>query len=201
MSKVNCQLLIVKFMHHLIFEGAELAGKSWLMSQLYDHLEPKYNQNKNLLDGCHWFNCDIGFYGTGHGYPIINHYLNIFAELKDKNILVEKLHLSDIVYNRLHRSTEIDYSGTEKILLAQGFKIILICLPEDEETIKKRIEDRLRIYPHYEKILREPNWYITQQQEYRKEIQKSLLPHLILETNALPDKSLDAKILEWLEEK
>jgi len=28
--------------HHLIFEGAELAGKTWLMSQIYNYLQPKY---------------------------------------------------------------------------------------------------------------------------------------------------------------
>ena len=39
--------------HHLIFEGAELSGKSWIMSQIYNYLEPKYNQSKDILDGCH----------------------------------------------------------------------------------------------------------------------------------------------------
>ena len=39
--------------HHIIFEGAELAGKSWLMSQVYDQLEPKYNQQNHILDDCH----------------------------------------------------------------------------------------------------------------------------------------------------
>src|SRR5512145_322970 len=75
-------------MHHLIFEGAELSGKSWLMSQIYDRLEPKYNRNKNILDGCHWFNCDVGVYGTEHGKPVIEHFCRIFAELQDKNLLV-----------------------------------------------------------------------------------------------------------------
>jgi hypothetical protein len=32
-------------MTHLIFEGAELAGKSWLMSRVYDYLERKDNKN------------------------------------------------------------------------------------------------------------------------------------------------------------
>ena len=80
--------------HHLIFEGAELAGKSWLMSQIYNYLEPKYNQSGYLLDGCHWFNCDVGVYGTKHGRPIIEFYLKIFNELKNSNLLIEKFHLS-----------------------------------------------------------------------------------------------------------
>ncbi len=186
--------------HHLIFEGAELAGKSWLMSQIYDTLEPKYNQNKNTLDGCHWFNCDVGVYGTKHGQTIIKHYLKIFNELKNKNILAEKLHLSDLIYNRLHNNIEVDYKKIEKKLAKLNFKIILICFPEDEKIIKKRIEDRLNIYPHYEQILRKPSWYIKQQREYKKEINKSILPSLIIETKTLPDNSLTKKILNWIGE-
>ena len=30
--------------HNIIFEGAELTGKSYLMSQVYNYLEPKYNR-------------------------------------------------------------------------------------------------------------------------------------------------------------
>lgn len=186
--------------HHIIFEGAELAGKSWLMSQVYDYLEPKYNQNKYILDGCHWFNCDVGVYGTKHGKTIIEHYLKIFEELKEKNILVEKLHLADLIYNRLHQGQKVDYKKIEKALLALNFKIILVCFPEDKKILEKRIQDRLNIYPHYEKILKSPDWYINQQKEYKKEIKKSLLPSLIIKTNQLPDKTLNKKILNWLGE-
>ena len=185
---------------HLIFEGAELAGKSWLMSQIYDHLEPKYNQNNRILDGCHWFNCDVGVYGTKHGLPIIKHYLKIFQELRNKNILVEKLQLADLIYNRLHRNKEIDYTEIEKELAELNFKTILVCFPEDKKIIKKRIADRLNIYPHYEQILRSPDWYIKQQREYKEEIKKSILPSLIIETNVLPDHKLSKKILNWIGE-
>ncbi len=186
--------------HHLIFEGAELAGKSWLMSQVYDALEPKYNQNKNTLDGCHWFNCDVGIYGTKHGHPIIKHYLEIFKELQNKNILVEKLHLADLIYNRLHNNLEIDYLSIEKELLDLKFKIILICFPEDKKVLQKRIQDRLNIYPHYEQILKNPDWYIEQQREYQAEIKKSILPSIVIETTTLPDYNLSKKILNWIGE-
>ena len=63
--------------HHLIFEGAELAGKSWIMSQVYNHLQAKYNESKFIMDGCHWFNCDIGIYGTKYGNDVIKNYINI----------------------------------------------------------------------------------------------------------------------------
>lgn len=186
--------------HHLIFEGAELAGKSWLMSQVYDHLEPKYNQEKVVLDGCHWFNCDVGVYGTRYGQAIIKHYLNIFSLLKNKNLITEKFHLSDIVYNRLHRNKEIDYRKIEEELLALNFKIVLIAFPEDINLLKKRIEDRLNLYPHYERILQNPDWYIEQQKQYLFEIKKSKLPYLIIKTEQLPDNGLVEKILGWIGE-
>lgn len=187
--------------HHLIFEGAELAGKSWLLSRLYDYLEPKYNKSGYLLDGCHWFNCDLGIYGGRAGRPVIAAYLKIFSLLKTSNLLVEKLHLSDIVYNRLHRGREINYKTIEKRLLGLGFKIILVALPENKKLIKARIKDRLRLYPHYERILRRPEWYIKQQREYLKEIKKTSLPYLIITTENLPDENLVEKILKFLHEK
>jgi hypothetical protein len=187
--------------HHLIFEGAELAGKSWLMSQVYDCLELKYNQNKAILDGCHWFNCDVGVYGTEHGITVIENYLRIFKELKDKNLIIEKLYLSDIVYNRLHRNKEVNYSEIEKELLDLEFKMILVAFPEDRILLKKRIRDRLNLYPHYERILQNPNWYIDQQREYLKEIKKTKLPYLVVRTDILPDSGLAERILKWIGEK
>ncbi len=186
---------------HLIFEGAELAGKSWLMSQVYNFLEPKYNENARVLDGCHWFNCDVGVFGTKYGKPLIKDYLRIFADLRAKNILAEKFHISDIVYNRLHRNIETNYYRVEKKLAKLDFKIIFITFPVDESIIKKRIADRLNIYPHYRRILRETKWYLKQQEEYKKEIEKSILEHIIIETNKLPDEKLTKKILKWLGEK
>jgi len=188
-------------MHKIIFEGPELAGKSWLMGQVYDYLEPKYNQNGLLLNGCHWFNCDVGVYGSEQGLPVINHYINIFKVLRSRNILVEKLHLSDIVYNRLHRKTEIDYFEEEQVLRELGFKIILVTFPEDEELLKRRIKDRLNLYPHYERILHDPKWYIGQQREYQKELENTIIPHITIETDQLPDYAQIDKILKWIGEK
>lgn len=186
--------------HHLIFEGAELAGKSWLMSQIYDHLEPKYNQAGHILDGCHWFNSDVGIYGTEYGKPIISRYINIADDLKTKNILFEKLHISDIIYNRLHRGAEVSYRQEEKELKKLDFKIILVVFREDRNLIKKRIADRLSLYPHYERILRSPDWYIEKQREYLKEIKKSSLSCLIVKTEILPDNGPVKKILKWINE-
>lgn len=186
--------------HHLIFEGAELSGKSWIMSEVYKILEPKYNQQKVVLDGCHWFNCDIGIYGTDRSQFVNDCYVNIFNELEDRNIIVEKFYLSDIIYNRLHLGKELNYQSLESNLQKLNFKTILCTFPEDEELLKKRIEDRLRLYPHYSRILQTPDWYIKQQREYIKEIKKSRLPYLIIEATQLPDQNIVNQILTWIGE-
>lgn len=187
-------------MHHLIFEGAELAGKSWLMSQIYDYLEPKYNQSKNILDGCHWFNCDNGVFGEKESQGVIDGYLKIFSSLKNKNLIVEKFFLSDKIYHRLYNNKEINYRAVEDELDKLNFKIILITFPEDEEIIQKRLSDRLNLYPHYKKIMKKPSWYIDQQREYKKEIKKTKLPFLEINTDSLPDNKPVEDILKWIKE-
>lgn len=170
------------------------------MSEIYNFLEPKYNESGYILDGCHWFNCDLGYYGTDNGKKVIKNYLRIFSYLKEKNLLVEKFFLSDKIYNRLYRQKSVNYGLIEKKLSELNFKIIMTTFPENEDLLKKRLADRLNLYPHYERIAKEPVWYIKQQREYLKEIKKIKLPYLILETNQLPDNSLAKKILEWIGE-
>lgn len=185
---------------HLIFEGAELSGKSRIISDIYNFLEPKYNRRKVIMDGCHWFNCDLGFFGTEHGKPVIEGYLGIFKELREKNLIVEKLHLSDRIYNSIYRDRDIDYTDVENKLTELDFRLILTTFPEDEILLQERINDRLNIYPHYASILKPVRWYIEQQKRYIEEVEKSVLPHLIVETRALPDKGVIDNILHWIGE-
>lgn len=185
--------------HHLIFEGAELSGKSFLMSQIYDFLEKKYNESGDILDGCLWFNCDVGIFGTKYGKLCLQKYLEMAKILSAKNILFEKFHLSDKIYHRLFKKEGLDYSAEEKKLKALNFKIVLTTFKEDKKLLQKRIKDRLNLYPHYRRILQNPEFYIQQQQEYLKEIKKSSLPYLIIEMDKMPNKKYK-KILKWLGE-
>lgn len=185
--------------HHLIFEGAELAGKSWTMSHIYNFLEKKYNQNINILDGCHWFNSDIGIFGTENGKLCIQKYIEILGVLKERNVLFEKFHISDIVYNRMHRHIEVDYSDIEDKLKELNVKIVLCVFKEEKIFIKQRIKDRLNLYPHYERILQSPEWYILQQREYLKEMEKTKLPYFILDLTEITEQK-HFEILKWINE-
>ena len=153
------------------------------------------------MDGCHWFNCDVGVYGTKYGKAVVENYTKIFEELESKNLLVEKAHLSDIVYNKIYRKQKVDYNEIENRLSELNFKIVLVVFPEDKELIKGRIKDRLSLYPHYGRILKTVDGYIEQQRLYLAEIKKSKLPHLVVETNTLPDSVPIDEILEWIGEK
>ena len=185
-------------MHHLIFEGPELAGKSWIMSQVYSYLEPRFSQNKNLLDGCHWFNCDIGLFGSDLGKILIKNYLPILKMLKKRNVLLEKFHLADAVYNLLYQQKTIDYFEVEEELKKMDYKIIFVALPEDKNIITDRLKDRLKLYPHYKRIAKSAEWYLGQQKLYYQMLEKTNLPYLTIQTKNLPDASILPRILDWL---
>ena len=71
---------------------------------------------------------------------------------------------------------------------------------EDEELIKKRLQDRINLYPHYAKIAQQPAEYIKQQQEYIDIIKQSKLDYLVVDSSELPNQKLVAKILKFLGE-
>lgn len=189
--------------YHLIFEGAELTGKSYLINQIYNHLEKKYSSSKfpNLLDGCHWFNCDIGIFGSNYGQSILQYYLEIAMVLKERNVIFEKFHITDQVYNSLYNHNIVDYKQVEKNLKALNFKIIFLQVKDDKEIFADRLKSRLDLYSHYERIAQKPADYLRQQAEYKKFIAKSSLPILTVDSSKLPNQKIINKILTWIGEK
>lgn len=187
--------------HKIIFEGAELSGKSYIMSQIYNHIEPKYNSGGKILDGCHWFNCDVGLYGTKHGQIVINKYLELLENLQDINIILEKFHITEYVYQKLYNNQEYDFAKIEARLKKLDAKIILTSFAEDEDLIKHRLQDRINLYPHYAQIAQNPSEYIKQQQVYLDIIKKSKLDYLVVDSSELPNQKLVDNILKFLGEK
>lgn len=187
--------------HKIIFEGAELSGKSYLMSQVYDHLEPKYNSGGKIMDGCHWFNCDVGIFGTQYGQVTLDKYLELMEAMLDSNIMLEKFHLTEKVYQAIYNNVDFDYSEIEDRLEKLNTKLILLTFDEDEKLIEHRLKDRLNLYPHYSRIAQEPSQYIKQQQLYKELIKNSKLDHLVVNSSVLPNEKLVKEILEFLEEK
>lgn len=187
--------------HNIIFEGAELSGKSYLMSQIYNFLEPKYNSSGKILDGCHWFNCDVGIYGTKFGQLAIEKYLDLFEAIEDTNVMAEKFHITEAVYQKLYNNKDFDFSDIESRLKKLNTKLILLTFKEEEGLLAQRLKDRLNLYPHYDRIAQQPQDYIKQQQVYKEMIKKSSLDYMIVDSSELPNDVLVDKILNFLGEK
>ncbi|MFC1622430.1 hypothetical protein ACFL1Y_00330 [Patescibacteria group bacterium] len=189
--------------HHLIFEGAELVGKSFLTSQIYDILEKKYNSSDKILNGCHWFNCDVGIFGSKNGKKIINEYIKIIEILKDKNVLLEKFYLTDQVYNELYNKKKINYSKQEEQLKKLNTKIILLTV-NNKKIFAERITDRLNNVSHYSRVVQKSEDYWQQQEKYLELIKKIKLQYLILDFSTPLDKKFIQqqvnKILEFIKE-
>ncbi|MFW0837403.1 MAG: hypothetical protein ACKKL5_00170 [Candidatus Komeilibacteria bacterium] len=187
--------------HKLIFEGAELTGKSFIISQVYDYLEKKYNSHPHILNGCHWLNCDIGIFGTISGRQAIEHYVDLLADLPAENMILEKLYWSDKVYQKLYNNKEVNYDKIEERLLSLGARVILTTVQPSEELWAKRLADRLSLYPHYKRIKQTPKQYTRQQEIYQDIARHSKLPSLTIDLTTLPDPEAVDTILHWLGEK
>ena len=151
------------------------------MSQVYNHLETKSNTSKNLLNGCHWINCDVGVFGGPQGKAMINEYINILKILKNQNVILEKLHISDIVYQKMYSNKNVNYQLEEKKLNVLSTKLIFLKVEPSEKLFAARLKDRISLYPHYKRIAKPPVWYIKQQEFYLAEIKKTKLPYLEIE--------------------
>jgi len=189
-----------KINHHLIFEGAELSGKSFIMSEIYNFLEKKYNQSKDVLDGCHWINADIGIFGTPNGKKIIHSYLEILKTLINSNVIIEKFHISDSVYSQIYKKRAIKYNEVEKKLHDMSTKIVFLSIDENTKLVKKRLQDRIRLYPHYKRIAKKPEWYLKQQALYRQALSTTKLPFITVDTSKLPNKQVIHQILNFIGE-
>lgn len=178
--------------HHLIFEGPELAGKSFIISKVYDYLEKKYNSHSKILNGCHWFNCDVGIFGSSQGKKVINEYIKILKILKNKNTIFEKFHLTDQVYNKLYNNKIINYQKQENELKKLNAKIILLTV-KNKKVFQDRIPDRLNNIPHFQRIVQAPEDYWKQQELYLDLVKKSKLDYLILDASELLNKKFVKK--------
>lgn len=183
---------------HLIFEGAELSGKSFLMSQVYPVLEKRYSRSAKILDGCAWFNSDNGVMGSPQANAVVEKYVEIAEVLQNRAIMFEKLHLSDIVYSVLANKPQPDYSKIEKKLSLLNFKIVFTTFLKDPDVIKHRLQERLNLYPHYQKIAKEPEFYFHQQDIYRSTLARSILPSLEITLSDFSDSEIKP-LLDWID--
>lgn len=184
-------------MHKLIFEGAELTGKSYSIYPVWNHLEQRYNSGAKVMDGCTWFNVDIGLFGTDDGWPLITKYLEIAEMLPHRNIIFEKFHLTHYLYSK-EKDTRTFHMIDEK-LAGLGFIIVVTTVQQDPVLYTQRLSDRLAGNPAYSRIAQTPEWYLTKDTEYLELVKESTLDHLVIDNTIIPNDNYKT-ILSWLNE-
>lgn len=179
----------------LIFEGAELVGKSTLTSATYQRLVHAYTSSNQILDGCYYLYCDIGVFSTPLARDYLFHMAKIIELMKHRNVVLDKFHLSDEVYqDEYHRKVVSHRWVEDEILRPLDTRIILVTV--SEEHLEQRLQQRLKSDPHYALIKKPFDFYKRMQERYLQKIQDTTLEWLQVD-GALPPEENVTKILAW----
>lgn len=179
----------------LIFEGAELAGKSTLTQATYQRLVHAYTTSNEILDGCYYLYCDIGVFSTPLAHDYLLYMAKIIELMRQRNVVVDKFHLSDQVYQMEYRHRRVDHRWVEdEILWPIDARIVLVTV--DAEHLAGRLEERLVSDPHYALIQKPIDFYKRMQDKYLAAIKGVTLPYLIVD-GAQPVESVVNEALAW----
>ena len=179
----------------LIFEGAELVGKSTLTAATYQRLVHAYTSSNEILDGCYYLYCDIGIFSTSLAREYIFHMAKIIELMKERNVVLDKFHLADEVYQKEYRGKTVSHQWVEdQILRPLGTRMILITVSEDH--LEQRLQERLKSDPHYALIKKPFDFYKRMQERYLQAIQHTTLDWLLVD-GAMPPEENVTRILAW----
>lgn len=179
----------------LIFEGAELVGKSTLTAATYQRLVHAYTSSNEILDGCYYLYCDIGIFSTPLAKDYIYHMAKIIELMKQRNVVLDKFHLADEVYQQEYRGKTVSHRWVEdEILRPLGTRMILVTV--SEEHLEQRLQQRLQSDPHYALIKKPFDFYKRMQQRYLEAIQHTTLDWLQVDGAAPPEENV-TQILAW----
>lgn len=182
----------------ILIEGSELTGKSYIISRLYAHFEPRYKKSDVLLDGALWINCDVGIFGGPFGHHALTTYLDLIEPIWDRMIFLEKFHISHFALMRDGHTFDA-FAAIEKRLAKLSAQILYCDIEGGEEIYEQRLVDRLALYPHYQRIARRPQLYREQQDSYRQLMQKSRLPWKRFDTTVLPNDAIIQDAISWIQ--
>ena len=179
----------------LIFEGAELVGKSTLTSATYQRLVHAYTSSNQILDGCYYLYCDIGVFSTPLARDYLFHMAKIVELMRYHNVVLDKFHLADEVYQQEYRGKKVSHRWVEEDILGPlGTRIVLVTLSEDK--LEERLQQRLKTDPHYALIQKPFDFYKRMQERYLQAIQNTTLEWLQVD-GALPPEENVTRILAW----
>ena len=179
----------------IIFEGAELVGKSTLTSATYQRLVHEYTTSNEILDGCYYLYCDIGVFSTPLARDYLYHMAKIIELMRRCNVVVDKFHLADEVYQAEYRGITVAHRWVEhEILRPLDTRLVLVTV--DAEHLEQRLEQRLRSDPHYALIQKPLDFYLRMQQRYQQAIEQTTLAWMRVD-GARPVEENVTEVLAW----
>lgn len=183
--------------YHIIFEGSELTGKSYTIHPVWNQIEKENNSGQGIMDGCHWFNTDIGILGTIDGWGLIDKYIEIAQSISHRNIIFEKFHFTNLIYSK-EDNFEL-FQQADQRLADLNFRLVLTTVSPEERIFSDRIRERLVTNKSYQRVVKKPAWYVDTQQNYRQLLKKTNLPAIEIDNTQIPNDNA-TKILHWLEQ-
>ena len=199
----------MKLCPHLILEGTRLTHKTDIAFALNEHprvVGPrKYRYHSPVISG-EW----CAFTNVPWGRGLINFepqeealaletyatWVRLFELQRYYSWIVDRFHVSTIVYQRRARGREYDFRWLEERLLPLGFRLIL-CTRSPESFARAR-EERLKVSgnPHQYDDLAP---FIAEQEEMRFEVGRSLLPSFEVDVSDDDVAGAADRIADWLE--
>ncbi|MFI5273789.1 MAG: hypothetical protein ACHQ4H_12215 [Ktedonobacterales bacterium] len=179
----------------LIFEGAELVGKSTLTAATYQRIVHAYTTSNEILDGCYYLYCDIGVFSTPLARDYIYHMAKIVELMKHRNVVMDKFHIADEVYQLEYRDKAVSHRWVEDdILRALDTRVVLVTV--SPEHLEQRLRQRLESDPHYALIQKGIDFYIRMQERYQAAISQTTL-HWLEVDGAAPVEANVSRVLAW----
>ena len=199
----------MKLCPHLILEGTRLTHKTDIAFALNEHprvVGPrKYRYHSPVISGewCAFTNVPwgrglINFESQEEALALETYatWVRLFELQRYYSWIVDRFHVSTIVYQRRARGREYDFRWLEERLLPLGFRLIL-CTRSPESFARAR-EERLKVSgnPHQYDDLAP---FIAEQEEMRFEVGRSLLPSFEVDVSDDDVAGATDRIAGWLE--
>jgi hypothetical protein len=199
----------MKLCPKLILEGTRLTHKTDIAFALNEHPrvvgERKYRYHSPVVSA-EW----CAFTNVPWGRGLINFepqeearametyatWARLFELLRYYSWIVDRFHISTIVYQRRVHGRELDFRWLEERLRPLGFRLVL-CTRHPDAFARAR-EERLKVSGkpgQYDDL--QP--FIAEQEEMRREVRRSLLPSLEVDVSDDDVAGATDRIAEWLE--
>lgn len=193
----------------IILEGTRLTHKTDIAFKLNEHpriVGPRRYRYHSPIISAEW----CGFTNFPWGRGLINFelkeeemametyrtWVRLFELQRYYSWIIDRFHISTIVYQSL-LGRNYDFRWIEERLLPLGFCIIFCA--RTEESFHKARESRLRVSGNPQQY-DDLNIFINEQEEFRKVVSRSILPHLEVDVS---DDNIDLlcdEIADWLVE-